>query len=167
MPATILEQSIAEMAVDGRNGNEGTCFWLGKRAKGEAEVSHLVFLRGNGIHKSPLNVRVSAELMREVHERAEALGLSLVAQIHSHSSFCGVDMSPSDHAYGISVPFFLSIICPDYAQNPATTLLDCGVHVCLPEGGYIRLQRGEVKRKMIFMPGLLAGITVIGENYEN
>jgi hypothetical protein len=158
---------MAEMAIDGRDGNEGTCFWLGKRAKGEAEVSHLIFLRGDGIHKSPLNVRVSAELMREVHERAEALGLTLVGQIHSHSSLCGVDMSASDHAYGVSVPFFLSIICPDYAQDSGTTLLDCGVHVCLPGRGYVRLHRKEVKRKMILVSGLLASASVIGENYGN
>src|SRR2546422_785689 len=63
LPATVLAQSMAEMAIDGREGNEGTCFWLGRREDGEANVSHLVFLRGNGVRKSPLNVRVSAELM--------------------------------------------------------------------------------------------------------
>jgi hypothetical protein len=167
LPASVLEQSIAEMAIDGRDGNEGTCFWLGKRAKGEAAVSHLVFLRGEGVHKSPLNVQVSAELMREVHERAEALDLMLVGQIHSHSGLCGVDMSASDHAYGVSVPYFLSIICPDYAQGPATTLLDCGLHVYLPERGYVRLLPREVKRKMILVPGLALDTSIIGENYEN
>lgn len=157
---------MTEMAMDGRNGNEGTCFWLGKRVNGEAEIGHVVFLRGSGIQKSPLNVRVSAELMRELHERAEALGLTLVGQIHSHSSLCGIDMSQSDHAYGISVPYFLSVICPSFAQDPATSLFDCGVHVCLPARGYVRLLQKEVKRKIILMPDLVAGTTLVGENYE-
>lgn len=163
----MLAQSIAEMAIDGREGNEGTCFWFGNRTDGDAEISHLILLRGRGISKSPLNVSVSAELMREVHERTEALGLTLVAQIHSHSSFCGVDMSASDHAYGVSVPYFLSIICPDYAQNPETTFRDCGVHLCLPTRGYVRLTQKEVKRKMILVPGLVAATSLIGEDYEN
>lgn len=167
LPGSLLQQSMADMAIDGRKGNEGTCFWLGKRAGGEAEVSQVVLLRGEGVRKSPMNVRVSPELMREVHELAEKLGLILVGQIHSHSGVCGVDMSPTDHAYGVSVPYFLSIICPDFAQNPATNLSDCGVHVCLPERGYVRLSTREMRRKVILEPGRAAGVSVIGKNYEN
>jgi hypothetical protein len=163
LPANLLEQSLAEMAIDGRQGNEGTCFWLGRRGGGKADVTHLVFLRGDGVRKSPLNVRVTEHLMREMHERAETLGLMLVGQIHSHGGCCGVDMSESDHAYGVSVPFFLSIICPDYAQNPRTTLLDCGVHVCLPRRGYVRLLQKEVQRKMILVPGKAAAASTVGE----
>jgi hypothetical protein len=102
--------------------------------------------------------------MREVHERADSLGLILVGQIHSHSSRCGVDMSGSDHAYGVSVPFFLSIIYPDYAQNPLTTIFDCGVHVCLPWRGYVRLSRREIRRKIIMVPDVTAGTSVVGED---
>lgn len=158
---------MADMAIDGRVGNEGTCFWLGNRRRGDADISHIVFLRGEGVHKSPLNLRVRPELMREVHERAEALGLILVGQIHSHSGLCDVDMSPSDHAYGVSVPYFLSVICPDFAQDPATTLLNCGVHVCLPRRGYVRLAAKQIKQKMILVPGSSAGASVVGEDNAN
>lgn len=163
IPTNALEQSIADMAADGRNGNEGTCFWLGQRGRAEAEISDVFFLRGGGVRKSPRNVRVSAELMREVHERAQELGLILLGQIHSHSALCGVDMSASDHAFGISVPFFLSIICPNYAQNPMTTIRECGVHVFLPGKGYVRLSEEQVERKMLFVPGQMARTSIIGE----
>jgi hypothetical protein len=164
LPEAALGRSVAEMAIDGRSRREGTCFWLGRRAGGAADISHLVFLRGSGIRKGSLNIQISAELMREVHERAEALRLILLGQIHSHSIRCGVDMSASDHAYGVSVPFFLSIICPDFAQDPMTKLSDCGVHVFLPWRGYVRLSRKEVERKMILVPGAAAATSVVGEN---
>jgi hypothetical protein len=163
LPATVWRQSVAEMAIDGRNGDEGTCFWLGRRANREAQVSHLIFLRGKGIRKAPLNIHIDAELMRDVHERAEMLGLILLGQVHSHSSSCGVDMSASDHAYGVSVPFFLSVICPHFAQDPATTLPDCGVHVFLPGTGYVRLSPKQVEQKLALMPDLTVGASVIGE----
>jgi hypothetical protein len=164
LPVSVLEQSVAEMSIDGRDGNEGTCFWLGRRIDGDADVSHAVFLRGRGVRKSPLKVWVSPELMREVHEQADSLGLILVGQIHSHSSQCGVDMSASDHAYGVSVPFFLNVICPHYGQDPLTTIFDCGVHICRPRRRYVRLSRREVQRKIIMVPGGAAGTSVVGED---
>ncbi len=162
LPEGSLKQSIAEMAIDGQKGDEGTCFWLGRRANGEAQVSHLVILRGGGVRKGPLNIQISAELMREMHAQAEALGLTLLGQIHSHSSRCGVDMSASDHAYGVSVPFFMSVICPDFAQNPSTTILDCGVHIFLPRVGYVRLSRKQVQQKLNLVPGMVTSTLVIG-----
>jgi hypothetical protein len=163
LPQDALTLSVEEMATDGRAGNEGTCFWFGKRIKGEADVSHLIFLRGSGVRKSPANVRVSAELMREVHERADSLGLTLLGQIHSHSKWCGVDMSSSDHAYGISVPYFLCVICPDFAQRSETTISECGVHVFVPKKGYVRLSDSQIERKMIITPKRQSQVSIVGE----
>lgn len=162
IPEQILAQSINEMAIDGRMECEGTCFWLGQRVNSEATVSHLAILRGAGVRKSAFNVSIAAELMRELHDQAIARGLTLLAQVHSHSSECGVDMSATDHAYGVSVPFFLSIICPDYAQNNATKLLDCGIHICLPGKGYVRVRPEEVMDKIVQLPGLSATTLVAG-----
>jgi len=159
-----ISSESAEMAIDGQREHEGTCFWLGQRANGEAQVSHWVILRGSGVRKGPLNIQISAELMREMHERAEALGLTLLGQIHSHSSRCGVDMSASDHAYGVSVPFFMSVICPDFAQDSNTTIFDCGVHVFLPRMGYVRLSRKQVQQKLKLVPGMAGGTIVVGGN---
>jgi hypothetical protein len=154
LPATILSASIKEMAADGRHNCEGTCFWLGQRANSEARITHLALLRGHGAQKSAFNVTVSAELMRALHTKAAALDLILLAQIHSHAAECGVDMSPTDHACGITVPFFLSVICPNFAQDPATSIQDCGVHVCQPGNGYVRLTRAEIAQRICLLPGL-------------
>lgn len=154
LPASILSHSIKEMGADGQRGFEGTCFWLGQRIDMEARVSHLALLRGKGVLKSPYNVTVTAELMRDLHSQALSLDLILLAQIHSHAAECGVDMSVTDHTYGISVPFFLSVICPNLAQDPATSILDCGVHICLPNVGYVRLARHEIEQRIHLLPGI-------------
>ncbi len=164
IPEAALAKSVEEMAIDGRDGNEGTCFWLGRRADREAEVSQLVLLRGNGISKKPFNIRISPDLMRQVHEQAERQGLVLLGQIHSHSGRCGVDMSESDHAYGITAPYLLSIICPNFAQDPMTKIVECGVHVCLPARNYVRLSRKQVEQKLMLVPGKGVDTVAVGEN---
>src|SRR5205807_2567168 len=149
IPEQALERSRDEMASDGRDGNEGTSLWLGTKQAGEARITHIVFLRGAGVYKSPLNIQVTPELMREVHESAQAVGVILIGQIHSHSRRCGVDLSPTDHAYGIRVPYFLSIVWPDYAQGESTRISDCGVHVFLPNKGFDRLSQNEVTKQIV------------------
>jgi len=163
IPKAALDSSRDEMALDGRYENEGTSLWLGKKENGEARLTHIVFLRGAGIYKSPLNIQVAPELMREVHEKAQAVGAILIGQIHSHSRLCGVDLSQSDHAYGIRVPYFLSIVYPDYAQTESTGIADCGVHVFLPDKGFVRLSRKQVARQIVVDSTLPVEILIVGE----
>lgn len=165
-PSALLPRSLEELARDGKFGNEGTCFWLGQKLDSEAIISHLAILRTEGVEKHPFNVTVSAEAMRQLHDAISARNLILIAQVHSHSSACGVDMSPTDHAYGISVPFFLSVIVPHYAQRESTTIADCGVHVCLPDRGYVKLSRRETKKRIVQTPDKSLETIIIGEVYE-
>jgi hypothetical protein len=151
IPKAALDRSREEMAQDGRVGNEGISLWLGTKERGEARLTHAVFLRGNGVRKSPFNIHIEPELMREVHEHAEAAGVILIGQIHSHSRYCGIDLSPTDHAYGIHVPYFLSIVCPDFAQTESTTIMDCGVHIFLPNRGYVRLAAKNISKQIIVL----------------
>lgn len=163
IPQAALDQSREEMALDGRAGNEGTSLWLGTKKGGEARLTHLVFLRGPGVDKSPYNIRITPELMREVHEKAMAVSGILIGQIHSHHRHCGVDLSPTDHACGIRVPYFLSIVYPDYAQTESTKITDCGVHVFLPDKGFVRLSSKEVAKQIIVEPQLPVEVLVVGE----
>src|SRR5690348_16213171 len=117
IPKSALDESRKEMAQDGRRRNEGTCLWLGTRSDGVARITHVVFLRGPGVQKGPSNVQIDPELMRDVHEKAESVGRILIGQIHSHGHYYGVDFSPTDHRYGVRVPFFLSVVCPDFGQT--------------------------------------------------
>jgi len=164
IPDGALQKSREEMAADGRHGNEGICLWLGTKENGEARLTHVVCLRGDGVRKSPLNIEVAPELMREVHECAEKLQVILIGQIHSHSRYCGIDLSFTDHRYGVHVPYFLSVVCPDYAQTKPTKISDCGVHVFLPHRGYVRLTNAEIAEQisMITTPELSVPILNVG-----
>ncbi len=166
VPEGLLSGSLAEMSQDGARGNEGICLWLGTREIEIARIQTLIKLRGPMVRKSPANIQIQPELMREVHHAAQELGLVLVAQIHSHGEYYGVDLSPVDLRYGISVPYFLSVVAPDYGMNPSTQWPDCGVHICLPGTGYVRLDNAEIsKRIAIDRSGELSELT-IGNDVE-
>src|SRR5262249_911487 len=68
-------------------------------------------------------------LMNAITDAAIKLGVVLVGQIHSHGKLYGTDLSYVDRTFGIRVPYYLSLVAPDYAQRPATKLTECGVHV--------------------------------------
>jgi proteasome lid subunit RPN8/RPN11 len=150
LPGELLPVSLQEMALDGRVGNEGICLWLGQRGEdGIAVVSHAVKLRGCGIWKSPVNIRIAPELMREVHQYARALGVILVGQIHSHGPYHSVDLSPTDLRYGVSVPYYLSLVAPDYSLRAETQWRDCGVHIFAPGSGYRRVCDNQIPELLL------------------
>ena len=162
LPANALDYSREEMARDGILGNEGISLWLGTRDNGEAFVTHLVFLRGAGVRKSPYNIQVSPELMNEVHDRAIERDVVLVGQIHSHDRDFGVGLSMTDHRFGIRVPYFLSVVYPDFAQRVAD-ISECGIHVFLPDEGFMRLTAQEITHTINVDPTLRAETLIVGE----
>ncbi len=165
IPRDVLGKSLEEMSLDGVRGNEGICLWLGSRNDdGNATITHMALLRGPRIVKSPANIQIAPELMREVHETARENGLTLVGQIHSHGRGYGVSLSYSDRTYGISVPYYLSLVAPDYAMNKATKIEDCGVHVSLPKKGYVRLNVKQVKSSVLIEAGRSVTILTIGDD---
>lgn len=150
IPEDAFSKSLEEMALDGVRGDEGICLWLGNREdNGNATVTHIVLLRGPGIAKSPVNIRIAPELMREVHQVAREHDVTLVGQIHSHGHDYGVSLSHTDRKYGISVPYYLSLVAPDYALKEPAKIEDYGVHVFLPKNGYARLDARQVKRSIL------------------
>jgi len=163
IPEAALKRSKDEMAVDGEQGNEGTCLWLGIKENNVAKLTHVVLLRGDGVRKGPANVEISPELMREVHEKARALHVILIGQIHSHGQYYGVDLSLTDHRYGVQVPYFLSIVYPDYAQTESTTIIDCGVHIFLPRQGYVRLSEEDIADRILITAAAEVEILTVGK----
>lgn len=146
VPERLLDESLTEMRLDGQNGDEGICLWLGARNKQDstATISHLVRLRGSGVRKSPANIQIEPQVMREVHHVAQDLGLILVGQIHSHGRYYGIDLSDVDIKYGVSVPYYLSVVAPDYAMTSNTRWEDCGTHIYFPGTGYARVNSDGV-----------------------
>jgi hypothetical protein len=165
IPRDVLEKSLEEMALDGVRGNEGICLWLGDRNNGgNATITHMALLRGPGIVKSPANIQIAPELMRQVHEAARENDLTLIGQIHSHGREYGVSLSYTDRKYGISVPYYLSLVAPDYGMNKATKIADCGVHVFLPKKGYVRVDVKQVKKSVLVEAGRSVTTLTIGDD---
>lgn len=163
LPECALTESFREMARDGKKGNEGIVLWLGRRTKKEATISHLVLLRGPGVIKRPNFLRIESWLLNEVTDITIDLGVSIIGQIHSHGSLCGIDLSPTDRTYGLAVPYYLSIVAPDYAMRKNTQISECGVHVFKKNIGYYRLSGKEVLRAIIITPNKKLPQLIVGK----
>lgn len=160
----VLEVSLAEMSRDGAEGNEGVAMWLGRRAQGCATVTHVMALRGRGVIKRPAQLIIQESVFAAITEAAIDLGVSLIGQIHSHGPGYGVDLSPTDRMYGVAVPYYLSLVAPDYAVRPYTPLTECGVHVLQPGRGFRRLTTREINSRFELTQGKLPPLIVIGES---
>ena len=162
LPEDVVRGSFAELARDGQQGNEGIALWLGRRRGGDAEVTHLVSLRGPGVRKGPGVLRIEPWLLNAVTDLTTALEVALVGQIHSHGRGW-VDLSPTDRADGIAVPYYLSVIAPWFALRPHTGLADCGVHVFEPGAGWRRLSVSETRTRLQVISGGRVPLITVGE----
>src|SRR5258707_12456532 len=160
----VLEGSLQEMSNDGVHGNEGVVLWLGRRIQGQAEITHLVGLRGSGVTKRPDFLVISPWLLNEVADVALQLSVSLIGQIHTHGSGYGLDLSRTDRTQGIAVPHFLSVVAPDYGLRSDISITDCGVHVFEPGLGYRRLSMREVEQRVQVVPGPPPPLLLIGRD---
>ena len=147
-----IAQSLAEMGIDGRDGNEGIVLWLGRDDGDIAEITHLVRLRGPLIEKFPDFINIHGSLLNDVTDVAIEHNIRLVGQVHSHGPGYGVDLSPTDRTFGIRAPQYLSLVAPDYADT-TVPVHDWGVHVFVEGFGYSRMSRGEASRCLHVVTG--------------
>jgi hypothetical protein len=152
VPADLLPESIRAMAPDGARGNEGFAFWLGSSGADTATISHLVTLSDDWVVKRPDYLQIAEEGISQLANVADRLGVFIVGQIHSHPGTF-VDLSPVDRKYGFSVPYFLSVVAPYYAQKPQTTWSECGIHVYDRGCGFRRLPPYESKSAISVQDG--------------
>ena len=150
VPSNLLPESIATMAPDGRMGNEGMVLWLGHLGNKEATITHLVTLPNRWITKRPDYLQVAPTALNALLDRAAPLGVSLIGQIHSHPGTF-VDLSLPDRRYGISAPYYLSVVAPHYAQRQNTTWNDCGIHQFIPGLGFRRFSSREVLERIVVL----------------
>jgi len=151
------------MALDGAAGNEGIALWLGKRKDGEADITHVALLRGPEVEKHPAQIRLGADLLNDLTDLTIELGVVLLGQIHSHGPGWSLDLSPTDRTYGPAVPWYLSVVAPDYALNAETRFQDCAVHVFEPGIGYRRLGGQEAGERLQLVPGGAVDLVTVGE----
>jgi len=146
VPKLAISNSLAEMAIDGRNGNEGIVLWLGRDEHDVAEVTHLVRLRGPLVQKCPDQINIAPALFNEVADIAIENRVRLVGQVHSHGVGYSLALSPTDREYGIQAPGYLSLVAPDYGTG-ITPIHDWGVHV-FTDMHYRRLSKQEAERRI-------------------
>ena len=161
VPEMAIADTLEEMAIDGREGNEGIVLFLGGDRDAVAEVTHLVKLRGPCIEKYPWRINIDAALLNDVTDIAIENKLRLIGQVHSHGPGYGLDLSPTDKAYGIRTPYYLSLVAPDYALT-ATPLQSWGVHVFMENRGWLRLGASEASRRLQVLPGKHASVITVG-----
>ena len=165
VPDSALALSIAEMAIDGAQGNEGVALWLGHRGAGEARITHVVALRGPGVLKYPALLLIEPSLLNEVADVAIAQGVVLIGQIHSHGPGWPTDLSYTDRKGGLAVPHYLSVVAPDYALREDTRIDECGVHVFVPNRGYQRLDLAEVSRRVTVVVDPSTVLLTVGDEH--
>jgi hypothetical protein len=152
IPETVILDSLAEMAIDGQYGNEGLVLWLGRDYGDIAEVTHLVRLRGSLVEKRPAFINIQPSLLNDVADLAINHRARLIGQVHSHGPGYRLDLSPTDRDYGIKVPYYLSLVAPDYGCTTAP-IQHWGVNVFAERTGYVRLGPEEVRRRLQILPG--------------
>jgi proteasome lid subunit RPN8/RPN11 len=162
IPANVLQDSIAAMAPDGALGCEGIVMWLGHEQDGIAEITHLVSLRDSEVERQPEYINIPSHILSRVDQIAERNNAYLVGQIHSHPGLF-VDLSFADREFGISTPYYLSVVAPHYAQDPTSTWHDCGVHVCMAERDFRRLSTPEVRQAIQVTQSRHALLTTLGK----
>ena len=161
IPQTAIEDSLNEMAIDGSRGTEGIVLWLGKDNDDVAEITHLIRLRGPFVEKRKEYINVHSALLNDVADIAIEQGLRLVGQVHSHPPGYGVDLSPTDRLYGIQVPYFLSLVAPDFART-RLPVHEWGVHIYTAKAGYVRLDRGAACCCLQITNGTRAPMLTVG-----
>lgn len=164
LPQTALTDSFEEMSIDGRQGNEGIVLWLGRDDASMAEVTHLVKLRGPMIRKKPDQIHIDAALFNDVADLAIKYKVRLLGQIHSHGPDYPLDLSETDRTYGLQVPYYLSLVAPDYGMS-RVPITSCGVHIFIPDMGYVRLKSSVLSEAITItdgahLPFLEAGVSL-------
>jgi hypothetical protein len=152
IPETVIPDSLAEMAIDGRSGNEGLVLWLGQDREEIAMVTHLVRLRGPLVQKRPDFINIHPSLLNDVADLAIDHRVHLIGQVHTHGPGYGLDLSRTDREYGLQVPHYLSLVAPDYGCTTAP-IHEWGVHVFAEGRGYIRLTTAESRRRLQICAG--------------
>jgi hypothetical protein len=152
IPQGAIADSLAEMAIDGEQGNEGIVLWLGRDDGEVCEVTQLVRLRGPLVEKFPDLINVDPALLNEVADLAIEHKARLIGQVHSHGPGYRLDLSPTDRDYGIKAPYYLSLVAPDYG-NTTQAIEHWGVHVFKESVGYVRLGLQEVRRRIQIVAG--------------
>lgn len=129
--ADCVAATLDAIAVQGRQGLEGSAFWLGSVET--LEVEGLVLPTGERVSHGPRGIEIAAEWMILLADHCEAHAQVVLAGLHSHPY--AAYHSEVDEVGLLHAPDFVSIVLPNYgftslAEAPFTWAVYVGV-----EGG--------------------------------
>ena len=153
-PEIWLPESVAAETEDllrsygGTEDHEGIVYWGGAEATGGAVALTAI---------SPSAVttwgsfQTDADANTEIVSLLSRLGLSLIAQVHSHPGDW-VDHSDGDDAGAlVRFPGFWSLVVPRFARHGFRPLNRCGVHL-FQSGEFRRLTEEAVSAQVHLVP---------------
>lgn len=128
---------------------ETACVWLGDRNGEEETAREVIFLDDlPGTVGHHLQHRTSRDAVRIVLDRARALGLSIVGDVHTHPG-TWVDLSEIDRAHPIEYRIgLLALVLPAFAEGPPS-LQGVGVHEYLGAGAWKMFDSADVPKRLI------------------
>lgn len=127
-------------------GHEGLCYWAGREEANSTTLQAVIVPRA---HHEPFGVFVSEAAFADAARRARALGLGILAQVHSHP---GDDTRHSDGDDELVVmPFdkMLSLVAPHYGRY-LESIEDFAVHQ-FQDHRWVLCDRRSVRQRTKFV----------------
>lgn len=140
----IFDKGLEALSREGMEGSEGIVFWLGRRHDGIADITHLVTVPRSKFIHTFVSLTVPPETINAITDICVNEAVAIIGQAHTHPPGYPTDLSVSDRLGGFTIPYFLSVVVPDFAQTKIDSIFGCGVHVYYPKIGYKRLSYKEV-----------------------
>jgi hypothetical protein len=146
IPQHVLEKTRAFLRERGERGLEGVVVWLGEIVDDETGSVIGAYVPEQIAHRSELGVAV--EVTQEGLTRLIAglpEGVFVLIRVHSHPSDA-YHSDLDDHNMLISHTNAISIVVPDFAQEPIT-LERCSVNELHHDEGWVELTRADVRTR--------------------
>jgi len=148
----VTRQELIRFALSGirDGGHEGLVFWGGWES-GEGTVLTTV-IRPEVDH-SYGRVRVSARGYGVAARRARAMGILLIAQVHSHPGDDARHSDGDDEMVGLPTEGMLSVVVPNFGIGLSQPT-DAAVHQ-FQDGRWVLCSQESVARQVVSAPSLL------------
>ena len=148
---SVLQATHSHLQREGRNFHEGLVYWIGWYSEESCIVTSVLVPRSVSRYGG---VTVSTEEMARINNALRQADLLLVAQIHTHPGDHGHSAGDDGNAVS-SLPGFLSIVVPNFAQAEDLVLSESYVHRYQGAGRWCYLQPDEVSKLIHIDPFMI------------
>ena len=105
-------------------GHEGICYWAGREGSDLTSLEAVVVPQAR---HGPLGVFVSEAAFGEIARCARAMGLGILAQVHSHPGYDSRHSDGDDDLIVMPFENMLSLVAPHYGRT-LTSITDFSIH---------------------------------------